>query len=110
MAIRLYVCPFCGKETEELYWGVYPKEIPCECGKKARNRLAAPGAIFMNWRPGYDVGLDRTFETKRERDNYLARHNMSEDRGSSGHGSRSEPEAKSQRTAFLAAQEAKNRK
>jgi len=47
MPIRLYKCPFCGEETEELFFGTYPKEIPCKCGKIARNKFAAPGAVII---------------------------------------------------------------
>ena len=107
MAIREYRCETCGKKTEKLYWNDYPKEITCECGEKAHYIFSAPGAVWVNWRPGYDVGLGRHFSSKRERDNYLAENNLSEDRDVSGHESASMPEDKDHKLAYLASKEAK---
>jgi len=107
MALREYRCLNCGKITEKLYWTDYPREITCECGKKAHYIFSAPGAVWVNWRPGYDVGLDRYFSSKRERDNYLAENNLSEARSDSGHESASMPEEKNHKLAYLAAKEAK---
>jgi len=95
---------------EELYYGDYPKSIRCKCGAEAQNKWAAPGAIWVNWRPGFDVGLNRTFETKRQRDNYLREKGLSEEKGMSGHESRSVPEAKNRKMAFLEAQQNKLRR
>jgi len=107
MPIRIYKCPICGKCTEELFYGTYPKTIKCECGAKAKNKFGAPGAIWVNWRPGYDVGLNRSFGTKGERDDYLAARGLSEDKSESGHESSSVPENQRQKMAYLADKEAK---
>lgn len=107
MAIREYRCDKCNKVTEKLYWNDYPKEIVCECGERAHYIFSAPGAVWVNWRPGYDVGLGRYFSSKRERDNYLAENNLSEARSDSGHESASMPEEKNHKLAYLASKEAK---
>ena len=107
MPLRIYKCPYCGRETEELYWNEYPQEIRCECGEMAQNKFGAPGAVWVNWRPGYDVGLDRHFDTKRERDNFLAEHGLTEMKTTSGHESASVPEDKRRKLAYLASKEAK---
>jgi len=106
MAIRVYKCPLCNETTEELYWGEYPKTVRCKCGGNAEHRFG-PVSFRMNWRPGYDVALDRTFESKTARDRYLEANDMSEDRASSGSGSRSMPEEKAQKMAYLDRQEQK---
>jgi hypothetical protein len=107
MPIRLYKCPFCGEHTEELFWGDYPKEIDCKCGRKAKNKFGAPGAVIMAWRPGFDVATGKTFDTEGAYKEYLRKNNLREDKGMRGHGSRSEPEDKAGKMAYLDRKEQK---
>lgn len=107
MPIRIYKCPFCGKELQELHFGVYQNRIKCECGHFARHKWTPPGLIKMDFRPGFDIGLGRNFDTKRERDNYLARHNLTERKDVSGSESASVPDTKDRKMAYLREREAK---
>jgi len=44
-----------------------------ECGGQAKRVWDSVRSI-IDFREGYDVALDKTFATQRERDEYLARH------------------------------------
>lgn len=107
MPIRLYKCPICGSEMQELHFGVYPNRIKCKCGKDALLKWTAPSLVKTDFRPGFDIGLGRHFETKRQRDNYTAAHNISEVKDISGSEKRWVPEEKSRKLAFLREREAR---
>lgn len=50
-------CPICNKPTRRL-WGVGSLHV------------------FVDFYPGYDRAVEKYFYTKRERDNYLAEHDL----------------------------------
>lgn len=106
MALRLYKCK-CGRETQEIYPGKYPRTIKCQCGRRAKVKWTAPGLCAVDFRPGYDVGLGQYFNTRREKDNYLVKHNLHEVKSLSGWESASVPDTKEKKLAYLAYQESK---
>jgi hypothetical protein len=75
MPLREYYCSRCGRVKDELYGNRYPKTLPCDCGGVSRYRFGAP-VFRVNFRYGWDVGAGKYFNSARQRDNFLAEHNL----------------------------------
>ena len=76
MPLREYGCAACGKVTVKLFEDGYPKTVDCDhCGERASHQYSTFG-ISVGFRDGYDHGAGAYFNTARERDNYLAEHNL----------------------------------
>lgn len=78
MPIRAYVCK-CGRVTDELFWKDYPRSISCpNCGGKAEHRFMdthypgekQPKRYKVDFRAGFDIGANRWFDTKKDRERY----------------------------------------
>jgi DNA-directed RNA polymerase subunit RPC12/RpoP len=76
MAMREYQCADCGHITNELFDSSYPSSVECEnCGATASFKFSTFRSIMV-FRDGYDWGAGEYFDTQRQRDNYLAEHNL----------------------------------
>ena len=47
-------------------------EMTCSCGTKMRRIYSSP-SVRVDFTPGFDIGLGKTFYTKKERDDELER-------------------------------------
>lgn len=74
MALRGYTCK-CGRVTDELFDGEYPKSIQCECGRMAEYKIGGIG-FSVDFRDGFDAGAGQHFGTARQRDTFLDKNNL----------------------------------
>lgn len=75
MALREYHCTGCGRVFDELFDKEYPKTLKCKCGGTAEYRIGGFGFSFGFW-DGWDSGAGQSFDTARQRDSYLDKHNL----------------------------------
>jgi predicted nucleic acid-binding Zn ribbon protein len=68
-----FVCDECGNRREDVYVksGRTANET-CSCGSPMRRVFSAP-SMRIDFVPGFDIGLGKTFYTKKERDDELER-------------------------------------
>jgi len=92
MPLRTYKCS-CGIVWDELISGNPPATMKCEkCGRKGKftfsyslltekNRMKN---YRVDFKPGYDLGAGRVFNTKMERENWLSEKGYRQDKTTSG--------------------------
>ncbi len=67
-----FKCDECGQECTEILSVNQERSAKCDQGHDMRRLWDAPTKHRLDFIEGYDIGLDRTFDTQRQRDNYLA--------------------------------------
>jgi putative FmdB family regulatory protein len=73
MPLYTFHCDKCEREWDELQMMQQEHTANCpECGGKAR-QVFTPFAFTFDFTPGYDPGLGKWVDTKREREDIIAR-------------------------------------
>ena len=72
MPLFRFRCDSCERESTEILTVRQEIRATCECGSEMRRLWDAPAPPVIDFIPGYDIGLDKTFSTQSQRDEYLA--------------------------------------
>ena len=71
MALRGYKCAECGHSFDLVFSKEYPLQYKCECGAMAQYHIGN-FAFAFTFKYGWDPGAGKGFDSKRQRDNFLA--------------------------------------
>lgn len=76
MPLYSFLCDACGVEWDE-FQGTHDKHVACcpECGKRVKQQFK-PFIFKFDFKPGWDAGLGQYVDTKREREDVMARNDL----------------------------------
>ena len=66
-----YFDVLCDVHGRQEVYGSVSKGCP-SCGRKVKRLWTAPPKVVVDFREGWDMGAGKVFNTKRERDNWVA--------------------------------------